>query len=76
MGQGPIDSSGNDWIEHMVQEELGKMSTQVQEELGKMSAKMDTLMKSLILMERRLSVVEDQVKLCIPQQTSAPNDSL
>ena len=42
----------------------------VRDELGKMSAKMDTLMQTLILMEKRLSLVEDQVKLCLPQQSS------
>ena len=42
----------------------------VRDELGKMSAKMDTLMQTLILMEKRLSLVEDQVKLCLPHQSS------
>jgi hypothetical protein len=41
-----------------------------------MSAKMDTLMKTIILMEKRLSLVEDQVKLCVPQQPSTSTDIL
>ena len=48
----------------------------MQEELGKMNAKVDTLMKTLILMEKRLSLVEDQVKLCMPQQSSTSSDML
>ena len=39
-----------------------------------MNAKLDTLMKTLILMEKRLSLVEDQVKLCMPQKLSSASD--
>ena len=51
-----------------------RLANVVQEELGKMNSKLDTLMKTLILMEERLSLVEDQVKLCMPQNSS-PSDT-
>jgi len=51
-----------------------RLAIVVQEELGKMNSKLDTLMKTLILMEKRLSLVEDQVKLCMPQNSS-PSDT-
>ena len=51
-----------------------RLANVVQEELGKMNSKLDTLMKTLILMEKRLSLVEDQVKLCMPQNSS-PSDT-
>ena len=60
-----IDSVGHDGLAKVVQEELGKMS-----------AKMDTLMKTLVIMEKRLSLVEDQVKLSLPHQQPTSNDML
>jgi len=42
----------------------------VTDELGKINGKIDTIMQTLILLEKRISLVEDQVKLCLPQQSS------